>query len=182
MANKPKYIARCPCCKTVVDERELQQVFNRKRNGIRPSIFLEYEYHFWESYENGFKNWVCDDCIIKGKAIKSDISKQLFVDYLPHFAYYDKTKNCETCGDEFIFTKTEQQYWYETLQFWVQAKCVNCKKCYQLRKLKTELSKLLEDKSKMSLADFDRVIEIYHLLGKVEKSKEYLALKSKLKS
>lgn len=50
----------------------------------------------------------------------------------------------------------------------------------QLKKLKTELGNLLKDKSRMSLADFDRVIEIYNFMENVEKVKEYTTLKKRL--
>lgn len=177
MASKIKYIATCPCCKTVIDERELQRTLGRKLKYGSTIYKLTWEKLF--EPDSRVTSWACDDCLMKGKAIKGDINQQLYIDYLPHFAYYDKEITCQTCADEFVYTKEQQHFWYETLQNWVQSEAINCKKCRDLRKLNTELSDILKDKSKMSLADFDRVIEIYNFMGKTEKSKNFQTLKQK---
>jgi hypothetical protein len=180
MAQTLKYIARCPCCKTVISERELQETLGRKINYGSHKYKLSWEHLFGSEYRQ--TSWACDDCLMKGKAIIGNVDKQLYLDYFPHFAYYDKEITCRTCNDKFVYTKEQQQFWYETLpDNWVQVEAVNCKKCRNLRKLNTELSNILKDKSKMSAADFNRVIEIYTLIGKTEKAKEYSALKKKLK-
>ena len=174
MTKKLKYIEECPCCKMVVDERELQQTIGRTIKGLRCNWKISEKYILRELED--FQNWACDDCLIKGKAIKSN-NPQNFGYSKPYFAYYDKTIVCESCKDEFIFSKEEQQYWFETLQFRVDAKCLNCKSCRKTirkaRKLNTELSNILKDKSKMSETDFDRVIEIYNLMDKAEKVSEW---------
>lgn len=182
MARTLKYIARCPCCKTVINQDKLQ-----KSIGRNPNMWTG-EKIFWATFFHHDKEyllWACDDCIDTGKAIQSNFEKQTYCDFVPHLAYYDKKITCKTCKEDFIFTKEEQQYWYEKLQFWVQGECVNCKKCRKKKRdisvIDTELSNILKDKSKMSAADFDRVIEIYTLIGKTEKAKEYSTLKKKLK-
>ncbi len=179
MKKKQKHIARCPCCKIVVDEQKLQRTIGRKIN--YGSLEYKLSWNDLLDRETTQRSWVCDDCLDSRKAIIGDVRKQLYLDYLPHFAYFDQDKTCQNCGDNYTFTKEEQQHWYEILQFWVQAESVNCKKCYQLRKLNTELSNILKDKSKMSLTDYNRVIEIYTLMAKMEKVKEFEALKRKLK-
>jgi len=182
MARKLKYIIKCPCCETVINEDKLQ-----KSIGRNPNMWTG-RWTSWATFfdsDNEHLLWACDDCIESGKAIQSDFTKQKYCDYFPHLAYYDKIINCETCQQDFLFSKEEQQYWFENLQFWVQTKCINCKNCRKEKRdkatLNTELSNILKDKSKMSATDFDRVIEIYNLMGKAEKAKEYFTLKRKSK-
>lgn len=55
--------------------------------------------------------------------------QQQYVDHPPFFAYFDLEKKCETCGQDYVFSGKEQQYWYETLKFWVQSKPIACADC-----------------------------------------------------
>lgn len=182
MARKIRYIIRCLCCETVINEDKLQ-----KSIGRNPNMWTGRKVFFATFFDSSNQHmlWACDDCLDSDKAIQSNFDKQTYCDFFPHLAYYDKKIVCETCTSDFIFSKEEQQYWYETLQFWVQGRCVDCKKCRKEKRVKNmltaELGNLLKDKSKMSLADFDRVIEIYHFLGKTEKMNLYIALKRKSK-
>ena len=64
-------------------------------------------------------------------SVKGDISRQVFGLGGGKMFYVDEERVCRTCGEEFVFRATEQQYWYETLQFWqdsVAIRCVTCRR------------------------------------------------------
>ncbi|WP_420841919.1 zinc-ribbon domain containing protein [Fimbriiglobus ruber] len=43
---------------------------------------------------------------------------------------------CEDCKQPFVFTASEQQFWYETLKFWVQSHPKQCISCRRVRRAK----------------------------------------------
>ena len=60
----------------------------------------------------------------KLKVNKNLLSEKSLRSYdLPDY-YYDETINCETCHKSFVFTKEEQQEWYEVQRkyFWMRPK------------------------------------------------------------
>ncbi|MEK7781116.1 MAG: zinc-ribbon domain containing protein [Verrucomicrobiota bacterium] len=65
---------------------------------------------------------------IPGTAIPADPSRQNRPT-VPVTHYYDIKKVCRDCKEPFIFFAEEQRYWYETLQFTLDADCVRCPKC-----------------------------------------------------
>jgi len=65
---------------------------------------------------------------ISGTARKADPSKQNSPT-VPVTHYYDVERICRCCKRPFIFFAEEQQYWYETLQFPLEADCVRCPDC-----------------------------------------------------
>lgn len=58
----------------------------------------------------------------------ADPSKQNFAMY-PREYYVDILRKCRKCSRPFIFFALEQRYWFETLQFYVDADCVLCPSC-----------------------------------------------------
>jgi len=61
-------------------------------------------------------------------AILADIKKQNYAIF-PRTLYVDIEEQCETCSKVFIFFAQEQQYWFETLRFWVDSHCTHCFEC-----------------------------------------------------
>ncbi|MBH0027666.1 MULTISPECIES: zinc-ribbon domain containing protein [unclassified Pseudoalteromonas] len=61
-------------------------------------------------------------------AILADIKKQNYAIF-PRTLYVDIEEQCETCSKAFIFFAQEQQYWFETLRFWVDSHCTHCFEC-----------------------------------------------------
>jgi len=51
--------------------------------------------------------------------------------------YVDIAMVCEICNQPFIFFAQEQKYWFETLEFYVDA---TCKRCCNCRRKKHEVS------------------------------------------
>jgi len=60
--------------------------------------------------------------------ILADIKKQNYAIY-PRALYVDIEEKCGTCSKAFIFFAQEQQYWFETLRFWVDSHCTHCFEC-----------------------------------------------------
>ena len=61
-------------------------------------------------------------------AIPANISKQRFAVY-SRSIYVDIEEICEVCGRRFLFFALEQKWWFEELQFWVDAHCTRCIDC-----------------------------------------------------
>ena len=47
----------------------------------------------------------------------------------PRQYYVDIEKICAQCSRWFLFYAQEQKYWYEELQFYIDADCVKCIEC-----------------------------------------------------
>jgi hypothetical protein len=58
----------------------------------------------------------------------ADTSKQNYSIY-PREYYVDLLEYCRTCNRPFIFFAREQKHWFETLRFFVDARCVLCPEC-----------------------------------------------------
>ena len=65
---------------------------------------------------------------IAGTAIQANPSKQN-APTVPVTHYYDLERVCCSCKRPFIFFAEEQQYWYEAVQFPLDADCVRCPEC-----------------------------------------------------
>jgi hypothetical protein len=116
-----------------------------------------------------------------GKAILGKPGKQFYTfrypwdTATPYFAYFDKNFTCDNCRKPFVFSKEEQQHWYEKLKFVVYSVPKECKECRRPRKLNRELSELLRDGKPDDVAALLRIAEIYAEMDKPEKQKAYLA-------
>jgi len=72
------------------------------------------------------------DNSIAGTAVEADLERQAFSP-VPVLYYFDLKRECVECGRPFIFFAEEQQYWYETLGFVLNADCVRCIDCRNRR-------------------------------------------------
>ena len=86
----------------------------------------------------------------------------------------------------FTFSKKEQQYWYEELRFFIEAKAVHCAACRkQIRaknRLNTRLSNLLKNGDPEKAKDLEVIALLYKEMGKIEKWKEYMKKSKKSKN
>lgn len=64
----------------------------------------------------------------KDTAIPANIEKQNYSIY-PRSLYVDIAERCVACSRRFIFFAEEQKYWFETLDFYVDAHCTKCFDC-----------------------------------------------------
>ncbi|MEM6737915.1 MAG: zinc-ribbon domain containing protein [Bacteroidota bacterium] len=183
----------CPCCKKRIERKKLKQVcslFPFKggmvgKNQDPLGFFLTIASKYPDTYQ-----WACDDCIKSERAILANPNKQYYsfthpMDTgNPYLAYFDKGFTCQTCQKKVVFSKEEQQYWYEDLSFVIYAKPVNCKTCRKeirtARNLNTELSELLKNGIPKEKEKLLRISEIYKVMGNKEKMKKFLHAANKL--
>jgi hypothetical protein len=124
-----------------------------------------------------FTNWACDFCYTNGKAIKPDYSKQNFGMGGPIIAYIDKHFNCQKCHIDFTFNAAEQKFWYEDLQFTVDAKpnyCVDCRKTIrQVKNAHAQLAIELKNLNKKDADQLKRIADLYLAVKSINKSEEF---------
>jgi len=187
MKKKKKMSLRCPCCQRSVDHVKLELVGSLlPHEGFISVVGKRHLKSFMmvlSKYPSLYQ-WACDDCINNKRAILAIPKKQFYTfthpwdSAFPFLAYFDKSFTCKTCEAKTIFSKEEQQHWYEKLSFIVHSKPKNCKNCRkELRKqntLNTALSELLKDGTPKEKDKLLRIAEIYKEMGKVERMKEYL--------
>ena len=68
-------------------------------------------------------------------AQRADISRQNY-SVCPRHWYVDATFTCRDCGEEFIFSASEQRFWYEDRHFWIDSlptRCIPCRKEQRVR-------------------------------------------------
>lgn len=79
-------------------------------------------------------------------ALAADISKQKYALY-PRAIYVDIEEKCQRCNRPFLFFAKEQQYWFETLGFWVDAHCTRCIECrkkdHEIRQMQKRYQELI---------------------------------------
>jgi hypothetical protein len=81
-----------------------------------------------------YKWWEYDPTFtpeIPGYAVPGDPTKQVFcaVHQVPKYFYLDEGRSCVECGNDFVFTATEQRFWYETLKFHFDSVAIRCRAC-----------------------------------------------------
>ena len=73
-------------------------------------------------------------------AERADPSKQNY-SVCPRHWYVDAAFVCTACGSAFVFTASEQRFWYEGLRFWIDSLPNRCPKCRQSKRIRLELRK-----------------------------------------
>ncbi|MEI6949841.1 zinc-ribbon domain containing protein [Paraflavisolibacter sp. H34] len=183
MPRKNETIVTCPCCLAPVYKRDLDRTLGRKVSTWGMIRKIEFG-----DLAIGEYQWACDGCLQSGRAIIADPDKQRYCDFDPCLAYFDIRQVCPDCGEDFLFSKEEQKFWYEELRFWVQSKpkyCPDCRKMKRQQKnLNKELSDILSHKENLSIKDLERLSALYSAISRPDKAKHYqnLALKNKGKA
>lgn len=187
MPKKNNITITCPCCKKKVEKKKLTQVGSRLPfTGfmlIKGGDYLDSLMTVVSKYPS-FYQCACDDCIDTQRAILANPKLQHYsfqhpMDAAaPFLAYFDRGFTCKNCKDKTVFSKEEQQHWYEQLLFVVYSKPIACKKCRKEirdgKSLNTELSDLLKDGEPKENSKLLRIAGIYKEMGKDDKVKKYL--------
>lgn len=180
MSRKKKYPADseliCPFCISVVSHMQTCLPFLQK--------FCYGEYIVTLARERRYNDWSCLNCEERGLTLYPDHSKQNFGLGGPILMYVTKTLVCRTCKSDYVFSASEQKFWYETLAFNYSSFPVNCQCCRKKIREKVVLNKKLsaylavENKSVEVL---ENISGIYIRMGIEEKAKKFatLALKKK---
>ena len=77
---------------------------------------------------NSFRGYL-DATIFPESTIRANTSEQNGGVMTVRPYYVDILKKCQTCERHFIFFAMEQQFWYETLKFYIDADCNDCCEC-----------------------------------------------------
>lgn len=87
-------------------------------------------------------------------AIRADVRKQNYSTMSHLHWYVDTLRDCRVCKRPFLFFAREQQYWYETLRFRVEADCHECVECRaSLRTIQRRLKRYGELVGQKELTD-----------------------------
>lgn len=119
-------------------------------------------------------------------AIPADIKKQNFATF-PRKYYVDMLKQCRICQRSFLFFAKEQQYWFETLGFFVDADCVFCPECRVAnQEYKRKVMRYSESIAKRTLSEREMELllnDVIFLLeaGFFKKLNKVCALKNRVK-
>jgi hypothetical protein len=121
--------------------------------------------------------WACEQCLDSGTAVVATRCKQRYCDYPPYLAYFDRKRQCVDCKREFTFAATEQRHWYETLRFWVQAKCVRCPACRAEDRRRAaaerDLATAVRGVATNEPQGLVRIAELHAILGNIASALEY---------
>ena len=129
-SKKEKHrVIRCSCCR--------QEVYQCSFSALLKQIdeLVSQKMVWWAADKDTLFSklskfqWACDYCLQSNRATLAQPKKQKFYDYPPYLAYYKKLKTCHTCDEIFVFSASEQQFWYEDLKFWVQSWAKDCLPC-----------------------------------------------------
>ncbi|WP_298781922.1 zinc-ribbon domain containing protein [uncultured Polaribacter sp.] len=169
----------CPCCKGVLNINDCNILGKSYNNLHRKNLFQK-------TWPKIIFRGACDYCIQQNRAL---IAKPFIQNYnsewdLPHLMFWDKTTNCQKCKIEFVFSKEEQQFWYEKLKFIIYSfpkYCLNCRK--ERRAKISQNNRLMELLNQEYLNDkqlMREIAEIYSKIGNDQKHKFFLRKIEKL--
>lgn len=128
----------------------------------------------------------CKQCINNQHIIIANRKKQTIHGYLDsvwhNILYYqDKTLHCKSCKKDFLFSASEQQYWYEEAQIFTDVEPKFCLPCRKKNRQQTAINKklmLLTQKETLTKDDIEQIVELYLQLGNKTQAGIY---KAKLK-
>lgn len=105
----------------------------------------------------------------KETVIPANTDKQEY-SIFPRSLYVDIVEHCEVCHRPFIFFAKEQQYWFETLGFWIDAHCTRCCDCrrkdHEIKAIQRKYEVLVtkSDRSETESKELKQVaLELYQL-------------------
>jgi len=179
--SMPHNSLECPCCGEMRGPVEQRTFLKQIESEVPPKLYatvsgILLENVYWADAKKGLVGWACELCLQSQRAIRGEPLKQLFCDFAPHFAYFDKLRVCRDCGMNFTFSKVEQKHWYEHLRFWVQAEKVRCKVCQQLKKRHDVFSQLIAGNDYSDLNVVREITKFYLHSKEYQKAKHFLAI------
>jgi hypothetical protein len=95
-----------------------------------------------------WRGWECDPDYLPplpAGAVRGDPRRQSFcaMCHVPRYFYVDQEKRCAQCGADFVFSATEQKFWYETLKFHFDSTAIRCAACRRRRRTESGLRERL---------------------------------------
>ena len=174
---------KCPCCQKELSIKKCLHLQKWRKQLDWPGLG---KIDAWQSDDMEERDrWACDSCIKKGRALIGNIEKQNYGGYgMPFPVYLDIDRTCISCGENYIYKKEDQQYWYETLHknVWSRAsRCLSCRKPLQkVRKSNQRLQYLVMNVDLNNEEELKELIEIFKSKGNLEKAKYYFSVLKKL--
>ena len=107
-------------------------------------------------------------------ALPADMSRQRHVSFSPDVKrthYRDRSKRCADCGEDFVFSASEQKHWYEVLQIPVEVAAKRCRACRAARRAAVVAQEALERaaaRARSSTAPGDQLDYAAALAGHIE--------------
>ena len=166
----------CPCCKTTRGEQARQYLLDIEQKCDRHQLKVWGESQGWSIRAAMVKSlqWACPTCLKRSIALQGKPWLQTWCDYNPYFAFFDVELNCKDCHSKFIFSASEQQFWYKKLKFWVQSRPRQCSKCRKVkRRIKqanAELQQLLPNYDFTNSIDLAKLAKLYFELNSHKKA------------
>ncbi len=187
----------CPCCKKQVRVKDtpLEAMYSSNRTHdwmqrtkhIQYDLFKGYIDKFFtgltldkvaENKRLRFNLWACNECLETGKAVLADTSKQHYGLGGPILYYLDLpftcSRGCSYCGGSYVFTISEQKYWYEELNFFVESIpsfCEGNRKRLRLMKVNQKKLGVLINKKNKDVKDLEEIRDIYIEFDLLDKAK-----------
>jgi hypothetical protein len=161
----------CPCCLTLVAASEVDALEVRV-GGVPWGLG-------WSNYyaREGRLQWACRACVTSGRAVHADPTRQRFHRHPPFLAYFDITKTCEDCREAYVFTRSEQVFWYEERKFLVESRPIACAPCRKARRRRNGALQAYEAKlavlDKTDAAQWLELAELLEVAGRFERATEY---------
>lgn len=79
-----------------------------------------------------------------GSAARANVSRQNY-SVCPRHWYVDAAFVCANCGAEFVFSGSEQRFWFEGMGFWVGSFPTRCPTCRRAERTRTALKKRYDE-------------------------------------
>lgn len=181
MSSKRKKLELvCPCCGVTRGEKAKQALLDIESECSRHQVKVWWGNEGWSIQAATTKSlqWACPICLKRSVAIQGKPWLQTWCDYTPYFAFFDIELNCKDCKNKFIFSASEQQFWYERLSFWVQSRPKQCKNCRKIRRQRKksnyQLQKLLENYDKNNPLDLAKLAKLYFDINSRDKGSIFL--------
>jgi hypothetical protein len=112
--------------------------------------------------KNVFLHWHSpESCRIPGTAVVADTTRQNYTT-VPVTHYFDVERVCCDCRRPFIFFALEQKYWYEILNFKLDANCIRCPICRKRDQRLSRDRQRYEELLRRASRTFEEDVEITH--------------------
>ncbi len=140
--DRAKTKMKCPVCKKkkrLFDTDLIDIIAKASPNANHARMWVK------DVQDFQWTEWACKACVKSKKAIKADISKHTYIGSTEHYFYIDSQRKCTNCKKSYVFTASEQQFWYEIARLPTDATPEFCKTCRSENESKKNAQSALMD-------------------------------------
>lgn len=172
----------CPCCGKPRAENALTSLLRQEgelaHHGRSPNFATPPGWTVEYARSRPFFVWACDACLRAGRAAVAKPWLQVFCCSPPRFAYFDRPKKCRVCRTPFVFTRREQQLWFEEYKLSVDAEPIVCPRCRRAKQnwaaANAALADALHALDPRNAEQLVRIANLYLAIGSARKAAEML--------